>query len=329
MQFNIKPGENHRSAILRLSLLTALGALLCTLFGYFALPFAAASYASLIAFENRGKRVFSYIVPVIMFFVNFLFMGFYSLEGIAYVVVGIIIYLLAKLGKSKGEVAFWCSAVLLVLMFVSAILFAMDYNNSLSLWRAFDFYGDLIATAREKLTDAMLKVKNDNSSFAYTAADADAMFDSLLLGIVPTALILAFLLSGITLKFFTKNLFRYSEEEPHPFNWCFRTTNFIAYFYIVVLIFFGIVPEDSGVLDLLVSTLYSLFSLVFAYLGVKFLFAFFIAKGKRPILALLIIIAIFVVFSSFVLTAASLLGVYVNNSMNKLSGLIDKNGKKQ
>ncbi len=330
MQFNINQRESYGSVILRLSLFTAIGVFLCSLFGYFLLPFAAGSYAALIGFENRGKRIFTFLVPIVMFFVNLALLGPFSLEAIAYVVVGVIIYFLAKRGKSKGEVAFWISFSLVLMMLVSVFLFAMDYNDSISLTKAFEFYRELGAYLKEKFVEFVITLQNEGGgSFAFTEADATLMFNELILGIVPLTLILAFLISGLALKFFTRNLFKYADEEPHPFNWSFRTSNFVAYFYIATLIFFWIVPEDAGAFFLLVNTLYSLFSLVFAYLGVKFLYAFFLAKGKRPLLAILIIVAIFVVFSSFVVTAISLLGVYVNNSMNKLSRLTDKSNKKQ
>ena len=77
---------------------------LCTLFGYIFLPVAAGIYASLLFAESKGKPVFSYLVPVATVALNFFLNGFYSLEGVAYVVVGLVIYRLYRSGKTKNEI---------------------------------------------------------------------------------------------------------------------------------------------------------------------------------------------------------------------------------
>ena len=81
-----------------LVLMLTLCALGCIFLGYIVLPFAAAYFAALIYFEKPEKRVFSYLIPVTMFLVNFIARGFslnglLSLDAIAYVVLGVIIYL--------------------------------------------------------------------------------------------------------------------------------------------------------------------------------------------------------------------------------------------
>ncbi len=328
MQFTLNSYMRYNSVILKLAMFTALGAFACTLFGYLFLPFAAASYATLIAYENQKRRIFTYATPAVMFVINLLLAGPYSLEGVAYVLVGIVIYFLAKLGKTKGEVAFWSILLLLVLMFLSAILFAMDYIGSFSVFGAFDYYAKLLNDGKTYFVDFLLTLKEEGkASFAFTEAEAILMFNELVIGIIPTSTILAFILTGATLKIFTRNIFKYGKEEPGLFSWSFNTSNTVAYFYVIIFILSLVVPVDAGAFYHLVTILYSVFSLVYTYIGVKFLYALFLSKGKRPILAILIIAAIFVVFSSFVIGAISLLGVYVNNSMNKLSRLTN-DGKK-
>ena len=133
MQLNIRDGENYKSTLAKLSVLTVAFSILCTFFGYLLMPLAAATYALVLTFENRGRRIFSFVIPVVTYLINLLFMGFYSLEGIAYAVVGIIIFLLVKRGKTKGEIAFWISFATVVMMFISALLLAMAFNKSVSI----------------------------------------------------------------------------------------------------------------------------------------------------------------------------------------------------
>ncbi len=325
MQLNIRDGENYKGTLAKLSVLTVAFSILCTFFGYLLMPLAAATYALLLTFENRGRRVFSFLIPIVTYLINLLFMGFYSLEGIAYAIVGVIIFLLVKRGKTKGEIAFWISFATVVMMFISALLLAMAYNESASITKAFLLYKELIVFLETKFVDILVSLKDETGlAFAFTREDAIMLYNELILSIVPIVMVVAFIISGFTLKFFTRLAFRYSEKNPALLTFSFKTTNFIAYFYLIVVILSFIVPADGSTFYYLLTSLYSVFSVVYLYLGVKFLFAFFIARGKSPIITVLIIIAIFVVFSSFVVCALSLLGVYVNNSMNKILSKFDK-----
>ena len=129
MELSLKKRYSYKNTILFLSIMCALSAVGCSLLGYIMLPFAASLYATLLLYESKEKRIISYVLPVIMFVINFALNGLLSLEAVAYVIIGVVVYLSYVKKRSKAEGAFIATIVLLLLILISALLFGVYHGN--------------------------------------------------------------------------------------------------------------------------------------------------------------------------------------------------------
>ena len=134
---------SYTALMTRLAVSCVLSVIGCILLGYFMLPLAAAFYAGVLLYEKPNKRILSYVIPIVMFTLNLLLSGLFSLEAIAYVLVGLVIYICSSKNKSKGESVFWTTLLIAVLILISAIILPFDLNGSVGLISIKQFYSNL------------------------------------------------------------------------------------------------------------------------------------------------------------------------------------------
>lgn len=321
MQISLKRKNGSTKNVVMLSIYTLLFALGCMVFGYLLLPIAAAFFALLVLCENPNKRIFSYLVPVITVTANIFVSGLYSLEGIAYAAVGLIIFAAFRRGLSKGETAFWISLAVFVLMLLSLILVFVNAKEALDIGSLKEYCANLYSTVKtqfvEAVTSVKLQVDEEVSFFAYNAYVAEALFDELLIYSVAVFSLISFFIAGITLKLFVKIANSYSSEETRISDWSFRTSNAVAYFYIIVSVIAYFEAAGASVFSYVVITLNTIFSAVFLYIGVKTVFHFIVSRGKSKFFAALLIIIASGLVSSFAAQLLSYIGVFANMRQNK------------
>ena len=324
MQPILKKSSRYKKTIFTLSLLTAVFAFGCILFGYIFLPMASAFYAALLIYENNSKRVISYALPVIMFLINLVLrdFSFYSLEALAYVAVGVIIYLTYTRNISKGESVFWTTFALILMLVISAIFLAFETLGSFGLTPLQQFFSNLFSSYKSFFVDSLtsLTVLNDEgiSFFAYNPGEAELFFHELVILLIPIIILFAFLLSGITFKIFKSIVKRNSGEECGIDSWNFMTSNLVAYFYLIIAVL-AMFVSGSGVFGLSLVSLNTVLSAVFAYIGVSFVYSLIVLRGKSPFFAVTLIIIACLIFSSFAIQLLSFVGVYFNIVTNKIS----------
>ena len=322
MQLVLKNTVSYKSTITVLSILTALSGFGCMLVGYLFLPFAAAFYAALLVYENSSKRIASYMVPIGIFVANFLAKGFFSLEAVAYVVIGVIIYVSSKRGTSKGETAFWTTLTLTVLFFVSAIFLAFDYVGAIGLTSIKQFFSNLFITSKTQCVELLTSLTTADEEgikyFVCTPHEAEALFHEFVILLIPITILAAFLLSGLTFKIFSATVRRCSGNDSIINLWNFRVSNFIAYFYIAVAILSIFAATDKSAFSYVLITLNTVLSAVFAYIGVTVVYAILRTKGMSAFLATSAIVIVCILFSSFSTQLISFVGVYFNIVANKI-----------
>ena len=217
MRVFIKNSCSYTSVIVKLAVCTTLSVIGCILLGYLFLPFAAGSYAALLLYENKAKRILSYAIPAVMFAANLLLNGVYTLEALAYVLVGLVIYFGFTHGISKGETVFWTSFLIAALIILSAILLPFDnLGGSIGVISIKQFYSNLYNDYRtffvELVTSLTQADENGIWFFAFNVYEAEAMFTELVMAIIPLLAVTAFLISGVSVKLFFHAVLRYSEE---------------------------------------------------------------------------------------------------------------------
>ncbi len=322
MRFTVKNSNSYLKTVALLTVLTALSVFGCAQFGYIFLPFASAFYAALLIYDKTPKKILSLALPILFFVINLLFRGLYSLEAVAYAVVGAIIYLAATKRLSKGETALFLTAVLVLLIMVSAIFVAFQSTGRVEAAAITDFYTSLYENLKaqfvEMLTSLTTKTEEGLTVFAYNANDAVALFMELVILIVPILILTAFLLAGLSLKFFAKTVTKISGEGCGVSLWRFSVSNLIAYFYIATSVLSMLAAGDSSLFSLVIVCLNTVLAAPFAYIGFTFIYGVIRSRGKSPFFAASIIIILCVILSSFSLSVLSFLGVYFNIVTNKL-----------
>ena len=324
MQPVLKKSSLYKKTIFTLSSFTTVFVFGCILFGYFFLPMASAFYAALLVYENNSKRVMSYALPVVMFLINLVLrdFSFYSLEAIAYVAVGLIIYLTCKRDISKGESVFWTTFAITVMLVISAIFLAFETLGSLGMTPLQQFFSNLFLSYKSFFVDLLTSItvldKEGVSFFAYNPGEAELIFHEIVILLIPIIILFAFLLSGIAFKIFRCIIVRYSGEESGINSWNFMTSNLVAYFYLIVAIL-AMFVSGSGVFGLSLTSLNTVFSAVFAYIGVSFVYSLIVIRGKSSFFAVTLIIIGCIIFSSFAIQLLSFIGVYFNIVTNKIS----------
>lgn len=322
MQFTVKNKNSYTKTISLLVLLTALSLFGCTQLGYLFLPFASAFYAALLLYDKTPKKILSIILPTLFFAVNFLFEGVYSLEAVSYAAVGIIIYFAVTKGMSKGETAFYLTTALTFLIAASAIFLAFKATGRVEAAAVTEFYGTIYNTFKDEFIEMLTSLTTENAEgitvFAYNVHNAEALFRELVILLVPIFILFAFLLSGLSLKFFSLTVRKISGDECDISAWHFGASNFIAYFYIAVFVISMLAAGDSSVFSLVLISLNTVLSCVFAYLGFTFVYGVLRSHGKSPFFSATTVIIVCIIFASFALQLLSFVGVYFNVVTNKL-----------
>ena len=318
----MNPGLKHEQiyapSIPQLALFTGLAGIGCVLLGYLILPVAAALYATLLTFENKNGRIFSYVIPSLVFIINILFNGFFSLEGLAYVAVGAVLYYLYKSGKGKGESAFYITSMLVIMMLISAVFLAFDNVGAIRISSVGEFYSEAYYALKNDFIDMLSSLKTVNADgfteYFSNPSEAEAIFHSAVCMLLPFLILIAFLLCGITFKLFSGRIFKYSDEKEKIVCWNFSTSNTVAYFYLAVSVLSML--ESGGAFALVITSLNLVFLAVFGYIGFRVVHVMISAK-KGPRMATVVIIAAIVLLSSFAIQLLSYLGIYFTVMFNK------------
>ncbi len=329
MQFLLKNQSQYGAAILKLSALTVLFVVGCMLFGYLLLPPAAAFYAGILVYEKKTKRIMSYAIPAVMFTINFLLRGFYSLEAVAYIFVGVIIYLASTRKLSKGEAVFWVTLAVTVLMLISAVLISFESAGGVGIIPIKQFYSNLYRNFRDafidKVSSLTVTLESGTKLFAYNSYEAEAMLFELVILFLPSFLVACFAVAGLTFKCFSRLVDKLSGEESGIYEWSFKTSNTVAYFYILISVLDIFIPSSTGVFAFSLMTLNTFFSVVFAYLGIKNLYAFFINHGRSSLFSKIAIAVVFVLLSSNAVSIFSYIGAIVNIASNNAEKALKNN----
>lgn len=323
MQLKLKTSALYKATLIKLSFLFVLSVFGCMLFGYLFMPFAAAVYAALLIYEEK-KKIISISLPLVFLVVNYFINGLFSLEAISYAFVGIVIFLCIKRSLSKGETVFWVTLLTVLCFIASAILLAFNGDAGIGFDAVRQYYANLYSSLKEVVFEFLTTIttldENGLLIFAYNAMEAEAFIKETVLLLIPMTVLLAFLSTGITFKVFSKIVEKNSGEESGIHFWKFKTSNLIAYFYIVVAVLSIFAYSDGSVFTYVITTVNTIFAPIFAYIGAYVIYIFLISRGKSPFFSIFIIFAGIFIFSSFSLQLLSFFGVYFNITSNKLSG---------
>ena len=322
MQISLNANASYSRVITRYALLTLLSVVGCSLLGYIFLPFAAASYAAILIYEKPSKRILSYVIPIVAFALNLPLRGIYSIEAVAYILIALTIYYCVKRNKSKGETAFWVSFAILVCIVISIVLLLVELSSNSGYTSIVRFFGDYYQKYKElfleTVTSLVYEGNNGELSFAFNLYEAEMLFRELIMYVVPLAFFASFVLSGFTLKLFARTVERNSDEDCEIYAWNFAASNIVSYFYIALALVALVATADGSTFSFVIFTLNTIFTAVFAYIGIKSLYYIIISRGKSKAFAIILLVLAFFLLSSFAFQILSYFGVIMNILTNKV-----------
>lgn len=275
MSFSEKSDKAYSSGVIFLSLFSLLFAFGCTMLGYLFFPFAAGAYAALLLFENHNKRFFSYAVPVLSFIVNFIFCGIFSEHGVAYAIVGLLIYYSYSKKRTKNECVALCAIAVAALLHISLVFFAFNSTNYASFAAVKDFYTNFFLLLKNDFVNtltALETVADDGNVFILINVEtAEELFSSLI-ALIPSAFaVITFLLVGLSVKVFSAFVAKLSDGSGERQKWSFLPPPLLAYVYIAFAIL-ELLSSGSSIISYSISNLYLILQCVFFYAGIKFIY---------------------------------------------------------
>ena len=312
MHQEIHNSKSNPKSLTLLSISSALFGIGCIMLGYIFLPFAVASYAALLRCENKNSRVFSYVIPIVVFAFNLLINGFFSLEGIIYVALGVILYLADEKQKRKSEIVFYLTALTSLFILLSALMLAFSSNESFDFGALKAFYAAGYDALKKIFITVMTAINtaDDNGTlfFLFTRESAENIFHSLLLSIPSFIIIAAFLITGICYKFYNALKARFFSVSRESMG-TYIPSKFFAVAYIAFAILSLFSSRGTDIFALTISNVNNVLMTVFAYFGFKILFSIF--KATRGTFFSLIIFALaFLILSTTAITLLSFVGVF-------------------
>ena len=321
MLFNLSDEVTYNKVITKLSIYTILSVFGCILLGYIFLPLATAFYAALLVYENSTKRILSYVIPVLMFTLNFFIRSAFSFEAITYVALGVFLYYAAKRRWSKSESAVWMTILTLIFFILSAIFIAFELTGDFSALALRQFYSNLYVNFEKlvisTLTSLVQSTEEGNTIFVFSDYQASLAFKEIMILVLPLSILIAFASVGLSFKVFAAFTSKHSNEECEIGSWFFGASNLISYFYVSIVLLGFIVPADGSIFAHSLSALIMIFSVVFAYIAVRFFYNFLLSRGRGRFFSALIIIVGFVLLSTDIISILSYIGVFINVITNR------------
>lgn len=322
MNQKIEYNDLYNKRMITTVILTVVFGIATVFLGYLVVPLSAAAYATLLIYENKNRRILSYVLPVAIVFLDFSVNwvnGFFSEQSIAYVLLGAIIYLCYTKKLNKCDCAVILTVATCIFLLIGILFIVFNETESPSFASFFDFIKGVYYNEKDAFIDILTSVTSKDEYgvefFAITREYAELIYHALICLIPAVIAIFAFIISGLTLKMFalfSKN--RIPEEEENK-NWFLIPSSTFTYAYIFVAIL-NVFASGTDWFSLTVVNLNWIILPVFAYIGLKFLY--FVLSSKRSgVFAVFMIMLGIMLLGTSAISILSYAGAYISIITNK------------
>ena len=313
--------KTYNSSVAILTVLTLITGIGSVFYGFLFVPFAAAFYAMILLCESYGKkRIFSYLIPVVILAFDAIIHKFYIVGSASVILIGFFLFYLYARRVEKFESVFILAGILFAFYIASFILLAVSIGEKLSLDSDKNVFVALYDFGLEYAIEAY---KSDNAIVAYlsqvyalTPEFISDVYKNFVFMLPPLLFVFAIVSVGISSKMYTFFVRRFTKDAPFALKWRLHTSTLLAIVFIVASILKLFV--GTGIFGICVSWIYTIFAIIYAYLGVKFVYQF-ISLKKSTLLAVIVIAFAFLFLSSFAYQLASYAGAYYVISVNRRS----------
>lgn len=323
MQISLKENIKIKKTLTVLSLIASLLSLFVVFISDFILPIPAALLAIICLIERGGKRWCMLTVSAVALISNvvsvFLFDGF-VLGGFEIVLFASVITYCFSSNVPKAETAFALTGVAAVFVVLNAILFAMSYSGVYNFDAVSSFYTELYELVKDEILTSFASMNSALSEAGETAIVSSeqivAILDSAVSLLISFIAIGAFIVAGVTLKFFSFLAYRLTGNVEIIYKWRFKPSSLFAYFYLLLFVLAIFVSSASSLFGICVANLSNIFCVVFAYVGFNFALALLSMKRSVAFSFILLIIGL-VLFSTLMIEVLSVVGAFTVITGNK------------
>ncbi len=284
--------------------------------GFIFAPIAAAIYAGMILADKTKLKLPSVVYAIIILAANFLIKGKYDVDGVVFIPVAILLFLLYRFGKSKGTAAFWMTVCYSASVFVILLCYGFKGLTSVQLSGIVEFYQRYLFSLRRELIDALMSIGQNSIdgtvTYPITYDMANELFSSVLQLFPAIIVSLSFIFAGITIKLFDGANALYAKNNQRE-DWRLRVATPVAIFYILVVV--AALFFTSGIGGTTLKWIELVLSLVFAYFGFG-LIVNLIGMRRSKGFAYTVIILAFLLLGGAVISILSYIGTYMTIVVN-------------
>ena len=327
MKITLRSEKSNTVTVIVLAILTVSLLFLSAYLGEFVMPFAAAVFALLLAFDNK-KHIVSAICALVGVAFVFLPFQFNPIWSVVAVVCGGVLYLTYAFGFSKCDSAMLLTVVTSASMILFFFIVAFDMIGEWNFDSAIRFYLELKEMYKHEFVSSVVGIYSVMAESGELQIDAEyvsTLFDSFVNMLVSLIAIISFVLVGIMMKTFCAIARRVSVQDDTIHAWRFETNVVYSYFYFAIYIISIFVLPDT-IIGITLANVVSILSFVFAYMGIKFALEFFADRGKRG-LGKIVIVAAILIFNTLAFDLLAVFGAaYTIHKRNQMlnSGNIDR-----
>ncbi len=316
MKIELKSSISQKKTLLFIVFLLVFAALLCCLIGDLLLPVCIALLAVLYTFGKDGKAIYGRVATVTLIVLNIVTItigltpSLYGFQAIA--LAWMLSGAFLRQG-SKADNAYLMSIVCSIFTVGSFILLAMLDTGNFTFEGVVTYYEEIAEVIREIFNKAFTQVDPallEATGFAMDSAEINFVVDYLLSMVIAYVFIASFIAVGISMKLFGFLSSRIAEDKTPFEKWRFDTIPVFAYFYLILSIASIFIEANNDVMSIAVINLNAIFSVIFTYVGYKFLIELLSRRMNHKIAVVAVLVSL-VAFSSFAFQIVSILGLLV------------------
>lgn len=289
--------------------------------GVLLMPLVAAPLAVIFVMEFGKKRVFTFVTPIMLLALDAVFNGWYSFSVLCGIIVAVFMAVSVKTDiLAKGECVM-ASVISVSAVFAFSILMLGCYlTGELDFAAAIEYYRDAVVAGeadwQSAVEEYILAASDPELAAALTPETVSAIYNSYVNAVYSLAAITVFAMVGLSCKLFGAMLGRRLDDKQCIHLWRFTLTPMYAYFYLA-LYAVQLFVTDSSTFAIVITNLLNVFMIVFAYIGLLFVDAFFkMRSGGKGISKILIVIVV-LFLSSLAVNILSFVGVFATVMLDK------------
>ena len=308
----IKNNTSYKKTLILFSVITLISGLVYAFVGQIVLPFLTSFCAALFIFENPRKRVLSFLIPGAVLMFNLIINGLYAVVSVEFVISSVILAVFYTKNETKASTVAFMTVIGFIFSVAYLYFYPYEILNTLNPREIIEFYAGLIENYRvefvKTLSSLSVQLEDGTSEVLMSHEEADIIFSGFLNLTVGFFASIAFVISGCTVKLFSRLVAVNSEDGLKSSFENFLPSTVISVFFIIISVF-NVFSTGETLFEIAIANIGLVFSLAYAYIGFKFVQEFMVMINRKSMFWILFFVA-FILTGATLVQLLSYLGVY-------------------